>query len=89
MLTMERSQRVFFCFYQNRVVYFAFIIMYYFGVGIYNKYNKSHRIMKNKEVTSTTVKYRIAAIHLAKKIDKNKDYAKRIGVSVEWNSKGK
>lgn len=46
-------------------------------------------MMKSKEVTNTTVKYRIAAIHLAKKIDKNKDYAKRIGVSVEWNSKGK
>lgn len=42
--------------------------------------------MRSMEVTNTTAKYRIAAIHLAKKIDKNKDYAKRIGVSIEMKN---
>ncbi len=33
-----------------------------------------------------TVEYRIAVIHLAKKIDKNKDFAKEIGVSIEMKN---
>lgn len=49
----------------------------------YDKYIETNKVHNTTEVIVVTVKNRIVAIRLSGKLDRNPEYAKKLGISVE------
>lgn len=76
----NRDRELFFCFRGNRACYFADCVLFSGGRTVYNDPIR-------REVDAVTVKTRMLALKLMDRLERNPDYARRIGIGISLLSK--